>query len=377
MSFLAIIPKASWACPLRRSPRKIGCTAARSSSEGCTLQPYGKAPGSSTAASDFSTVEDSRELPYVPLRKAPERGGPSVFVHRTPGSCAAPLGVPPNRALSPHLRGDSGNYALPTGAYLLHAKRGFAISPLNPHIHRGVLYPRVPHPYVLVVLLRSVPGIGGAGEVKYVRRGLFRHHLGRMGWALPATWQNIDLVHSRMLSLQRRQQQQQKQQKSSEPLSTHEGLRQGPGGERLDILSAAAAAADIRGVDLPVDDEGPVLAWVRKLRLLFAVETEPSDSTQLAEPLTPQQLLQRLSEEEGLDLLPGQLRLLRRRITPSPLQQQQPKECHATEEILQGRPLAAITRVGEYDLLAILPTKARPLARPFSIEVLSKENLRR
>ena len=257
------------------------------------------------------------------------------------------------------------------------AQRGFAISPLNPHIHRGVLYPRVPQPYVLVVLLRTVPGVGAAGEVRYVRRGFFRHSLGRKGWALPATWQNIDLVHNRIQQLKRQQQQQPQQQRQS--TSVPEKQRDGFVGEVAEATTSPIATAGGPGSELPADDEGLTVSWVRRLRLRYVVETEVTDSTQLLEPLTPQQVLQRLSEEEGLDLLPDQLRLVRRRLLPPTSTKAQPQQQQADwpEELLQGRPLAGITRVGEYDIVAVLPTKSRPIARTFCVEVVSQAHISR
>lgn len=106
------------------------------------------------------------------------------------------------------------------------------------------------------------------------------------------------------------------------------------------------------------------------------METEKTDSSRLTEPLMPQEVLRRLSEE-GLDLLPGQLRLLKRRLLPSPPTHQQVPASDWPEEILEGKPLAAITRVGEYHVLAVLPTKSRPIARPFTLEVFSKEETER
>lgn len=258
------------------------------------------------------------------------------------------------------------------------AQRAFAISPLNPHIYRGVLYPRVPEPYVLVVLLRTVPGMGAAGDVRYVRRGFFRHFLSRRGLALSATWQNLDLVHTRMqqLKLQLKHQQQ------------PHGLRASACAAAVEQAAAPAEAApDLEGAQengdfndspaLPADDGGPALSWVRQLRIRYVMETEESDGSQLREPLSPQQVLRRLSQEEGLDLLPSQLRLVRQRLLPRTQQQNRQEPSDWPEEILPGRPLGEVTRVGEYDVVALIPTKAKPLARLFCLEIFSRTQLQK
>ncbi|KAL8272505.1 hypothetical protein Esti_003628 [Eimeria stiedai] len=256
--------------------------------------------------------------------------------------------------------------------------RGFAVSLVNPTIQRGVLYPRVPQPYMLIVLQRSVPGLGKEGELRFVRRGFFRHVLAKQGTALPATWQNIDRVQAMLQQQQQRQQQQQQQQQQ---LAMSDASRGTLGKIREGVLTsfppAAAAAAPVAPVPVPVvplEDEGlPVLAWLRGLRLRFSVETEATDNSLLREPLTLQHVLQKLSEEVGVDLLPHQLRLIRFKRQQQMQQQLQQQVQMQEDEVFSGACLRCMHRTGEYEVAFLLKQKGKTLVRKAHVEVVSKQ----
>ncbi|KAL8426501.1 hypothetical protein Efla_007136 [Eimeria flavescens] len=288
------------------------------------------------------------------------------------------------------------------------SSRGFAVSLSNPSIQRGVLYPRVPQPFILVVLLRSVPGVGAAGDVCYVRRGFFRHSLARRGWALPATWQNIDKVQQRMQLLQQQRQPQQERR----PLdSTKEaaapgvvaaaGAELGAGATAPAAAAAGAAAAgtgaaaagDLKGGALFAasaactggggiqlqDEGGPVLSWMRGLRLRLLLPTEETDAALLLRPLTPQLLLQELADREGLDLLHGDLRLLR--WTPATTSSSSSGSSSSRQQgegegeglLLGGAPLGPLLYTGLYDFAVLLRQKQRVLVRCIQIDVQSQQ----
>lgn len=250
--------------------------------------------------------------------------------------------------------------------------RGFAISPLNPNISRGVLYPRVSCPYVLVVLTRDVAGLGAAGETVYVRRGLFRHKLAREGSALAATWQNIDRVAHEL----KRQ-----TPRAVSPSSDQEGRgdESSQGAGEAPVRAAGVLgrgerqAAPSPSADAP-DDEGSELSWVRSLRLRFELPCEPADEAQLLESLDVLDVLRKLSDSEELDLLPEQLFLLPKSDTAADAQ---PDAAGPSQQRLP-EPLRELSRVGHYRVRAVFRGRSgRPFSRDFSLQVASTSSAKR
>lgn len=117
-----------------------------------------------------------------------------------------------------------------------------------------------------VVLLKTLPGIGKQGQVVNVKRGFARHHLVPKGLALLGTWENIDEYADRSL---------------------------------IEDPALKGRVASERG-RLPFD-------WVDEIRLRFVRWAREDSLDVLHEPITTWDVLQELSSNYELDLLPGNL----------------------------------------------------------------------
>ncbi|CAE7515604.1 rplI [Symbiodinium necroappetens] len=119
---------------------------------------------------------------------------------------------------------------------------------------------------VPVVLLQTIRGVGTKGQIVHVRRGYARHVLVPKGLAAFGTWENIDAFADPTLI--------------ADP-------------------TLKARAATERG-QLPFD-------WVGDVRLRFVRPAREDQSMALLEPVSKWDVLEDLSTNHELDLLPGNL----------------------------------------------------------------------
>jgi len=119
---------------------------------------------------------------------------------------------------------------------------------------------------VPVVMLESVPKLGRKGQIVSVKRGYARHHLVPKGLALFGTWENIDAY--------------------ADPAMVADP-------------SLKAKAEGVRG-RLPFD-------WINEICLQF-IRVAREDNLKLLEtPISLWDLLEELSEQHELDLLPSNI----------------------------------------------------------------------
>lgn len=121
---------------------------------------------------------------------------------------------------------------------------------------------------VPVVLLENVRGVGRKGQIVSVKRGYARHILVPKGLGVFGTWENIDL--------------------HADPDLVEDPALKGQIGE-------------VRG-RLPFD-------WVGELKLRFVRQARDDQDEVLLEPLTVWDILEELSNDHELDLLPANLEL--------------------------------------------------------------------
>lgn len=117
-----------------------------------------------------------------------------------------------------------------------------------------------------IVMLETVRGIGKKGQIVSVKRGFARHHLVPKGLALLGTWENIDEYADPTL---------------------------------VEDPTLKARMLSDRG-RLPFD-------WVDDIRLQFVRRAREDQLDMLLEPITVWDILQELSSNHELDLLPGNL----------------------------------------------------------------------
>lgn len=117
-----------------------------------------------------------------------------------------------------------------------------------------------------IVMLETVRGIGKKGQIVSVKRGFARHHLVPKGLALLGTWENIDEYADHTL---------------------------------VEDPTLKARMLSDRG-RLPFD-------WVDDIRLQFVRRAREDQLDMLLEPITVWDILQELSSNHELDLLPGNL----------------------------------------------------------------------
>lgn len=122
--------------------------------------------------------------------------------------------------------------------------------------------------HVPIVLLRNVRGLGQKGQIVDVKRGYARHQLVPKGLAVFATWENIDSY--------------------ADP-------------ELVEDPAVKARVAAERG-RLPFD-------WVDDVQLQFVRWAREDELQTLLEPVTAWDILQALSADHELDLLPANLDL--------------------------------------------------------------------
>lgn len=134
-----------------------------------------------------------------------------------------------------------------------------------PGTHKGklALYIKAQMP---VVMLQTVKGVGKKGQIVHVKRGYARHFLVPKGLAMLGTWENID--------------------EFADPV-----LMEDP------TLKSRVIAERGR---LPFD-------WVDEIRMEFVRLARDDDSDLLHDPISVWDVLQLLSDEHELDLLPSNL----------------------------------------------------------------------
>mmetsp|Transcript_62629 Transcript_62629/g.135991 ORF Transcript_62629/g.135991 Transcript_62629/m.135991 type:complete len:289 (+) Transcript_62629:94-960(+) len=121
---------------------------------------------------------------------------------------------------------------------------------------------------VPVVLLDNVRGVGRKGQIVSVKRGYARHHLLPKNLGLFGTWENIDMYADPSL---------------------------------IEDPALRSRAESGRG-QLPFD-------WVDRIRLNFVRWAREDDLSLLLEPVTVWDVLQELSDNHDLDLLPGNVEM--------------------------------------------------------------------
>lgn len=122
------------------------------------------------------------------------------------------------------------------------------------------------HGQIPVVLKETIRGLGRRGQIVHVKRGYARHHLVPKGLAVLGTWENID--------------------EFADPALV------------ADMTLRSKAVVE-RG-RLPFD-------WVDEISLHFVRWAREDDFGALLEPLTAWDLLEVLSQDHQLDLLPHDL----------------------------------------------------------------------
>lgn len=122
--------------------------------------------------------------------------------------------------------------------------------------------------HVPMVMLQNVRGLGKKGQIVNVKRGYARHQLVPKGLAVFGTWENIDAYADPAL---------------------------------VEDPALKARVASERG-RLPFD-------WVDDVRLEFIRWAREDELNTLLEPITVWDILQSLSTDHELDLLPGNLDL--------------------------------------------------------------------
>jgi ribosomal protein L9 len=160
-----------------------------------------------------------------------------------------------------------------------------------------------------VVMLQDMPGVGRKGEVVFVPRGFARHKLLPEGLAVSGSlWQNIDAYAN------------------------------------PELLNAAK-------VDTVGSSEGESVRpfdWVNDIHLRFVQETAKADATALSRPISKWDVLKRLSDQEELDLLAGDL------------------------SFPDGLDVTGLTRTGDYELVAKLTFRGWSSTYAFRVTALSK-----
>lgn len=122
--------------------------------------------------------------------------------------------------------------------------------------------------HIPVVLLDTLRGLGRKGQIVHVKRGYARHHLVPKGFAVLGTWENID--------------------EFADP-------------ELVEDLALKGREVAERG-RLPFD-------WIDDIRLRFVRSAREDQLSTFAEPLSIYDILEELSAEHELDLLPGNVDL--------------------------------------------------------------------
>ncbi|CAL1156766.1 unnamed protein product [Cladocopium goreaui] len=122
--------------------------------------------------------------------------------------------------------------------------------------------------HIPVVLLETIKGVGVKGQIVHVRRGYARHRLVPKGLAAFGTWENIDAYADPQL---------------------------------IEDPTLKARVATEQGL-LPFD-------WVDDVRLRFLRPAREDHSSLLVEPVSVWDILEDLSTNHELDLLPGNLDL--------------------------------------------------------------------
>ncbi|CBZ54765.1 putative ribosomal protein L9, N-terminal domain protein [Neospora caninum Liverpool] len=302
-------------------------------------------------------------------------------------------------------------FSLPAGpsrfASLSEQRRSFAISHINPSISKGKVHYRVPNPYIPVLLLQSVPGLGKRGELKQVRRGTLRLSLAPKGIAVVATWQNIDAFY---LSEKEEEERRRARAGTGEKQLGRGGDRNGsargdgdeesdrddgggsrPGsprsGEEGEEEEGLVMEGERRGED---DGQVPVASFLHKYRAKFLVDTEDTDPTKVrGSGISLYDVLSKVSEETEVDLLPSQLAIGRRQkesevqLTWSGSSRDDRERRRAADERReddeeeQMRQDGIITRCGVYTVYATIPLKNRTAKKSFAVEVLSKQEAER
>jgi len=120
--------------------------------------------------------------------------------------------------------------------------------------------------HIPVVLLETLRGLGMKGQIVHVKRGYARHQLIPKGRAVLGTWENID--------------------EFADP-------------DLVEDLTLKGREVAQRG-RLPFD-------WINSIQLTFTRWAREDQPSTLAEPITVWEILEELSAEHELDLLPANL----------------------------------------------------------------------
>ncbi|GFE54782.1 50S ribosomal protein L9, putative [Babesia ovis] len=151
--------------------------------------------------------------------------------------------------------------------------RRYKISAVRPTISRRTLYPRTIDREVDVVLLRDFPSLGKKGEIVKTARGFANYHLIPHGIAVYSTWENVDLyAHT-------------------------------PNESRL--INRNAGSAKLRGDG--IDISGSFADNINQLKVSIKVKTLTKDRGVLSTPLSMFRVLDLVSKEHMIDLVPSKV----------------------------------------------------------------------
>ncbi|PHJ17848.1 ribosomal protein n-terminal domain-containing protein [Cystoisospora suis] len=295
-------------------------------------------------------------------------------------------------------------------------QRFFAISHINPSISKGTVSYRVPNPYIPIILLRNVEGIGMKGQLTQVRRGTYRHVLQPRKLAVVATWQNIDRYY-----LLRKEKKAYEKAEGRRTGSVRDQVfdgkalkRASEGGieeqderkteessrkersTRKDTNQSMRSIGEGKEGDRALLDElqedhseQSIYSYLDKYRPTFLVDTEETDSATIqGDGVSIYDVLERLTLDIELDLLPSQIFFYRRlgdsRHTTediAALQSRKDEEMYRGEitsgvaEDEEMRREGRIRKCGLYEVYLILPTPRaqQNRKRSFILEVSSKQ----
>eukprot|EP00405_Crypthecodinium_cohnii_P018573 CAMPEP_0206464990 /NCGR_PEP_ID=MMETSP0324_2-20121206/27551_1 /ASSEMBLY_ACC=CAM_ASM_000836 /TAXON_ID=2866 /ORGANISM="Crypthecodinium cohnii, Strain Seligo" /LENGTH=296 /DNA_ID=CAMNT_0053937739 /DNA_START=50 /DNA_END=940 /DNA_ORIENTATION=+ len=163
--------------------------------------------------------------------------------------------------------------------------------------------------HVPVVLLDNVKGLGKSGQIVHVKRGYARHFLVPKGLAVFGTWENIDAY--------------------ADP-------------ELMEDPAMKARVASQTG-RLPFD-------WVDEIELRFVRWTREDDSAVLVDPISIWDVLEALSTDHELDLLPTNISMPEQGFTRSGHHEVPVRIAFRNPETASGRYTVKINAVSQQSL---------------------------
>ncbi|CEM10755.1 unnamed protein product [Vitrella brassicaformis CCMP3155] len=172
--------------------------------------------------------------------------------------------------------------------------------------------PRIKTRFAPVVLKENVKNVGRTGQVVFVKRGYARHYLVPNELAVWGTWENID--------------------EHADPQYMHEAVQLGYSLDQQQKHS---------------------FDWVHDIKLQFVLKTHDTKLNELIEPLTVWQILDALSTQHELDLLPSNI------------------------DFPDRDKWKGLNTVGTHDVSIRIPFRTHTGAYAISVEIVSDQERRR